>query len=88
MNLPKEGKISGGGGGKEIDSNEEEGNLNGTNKQQTKNGGESLKSNEPSKMSESDSSKKDSEDSRNPTFVVIEKTKTIKKVLKCIPYLL
>ena len=54
MNLPKEGKISGGGGGKEIDSNEEEGNLNGTNKQQTKNGGESVKSNEPSKMSESD----------------------------------
>ena len=82
MNSTKEGEISGGGGGKEIDSNAEEGNLNGTNKQQTKNVDESVKPNEPSKMSEPDSNKKDSEDSRNPTFVVIENPKTIKKVFK------
>ena len=81
MNSPTEGKNNGGGGGKEIDSNEEEGNLSGTNKQQI-NIGEAEKTNELTKMSGSELVKTDSEDSRNPTFVVIDQPKTIKKVIE------
>ena len=79
MNSPTEGENNG-GGGKEIDSNEEEGNLSGSNKQQI-NIGEAEKPNESLKMSGSELVKTDSEDSRNPTFVVIDQPKTIKKVI-------
>ena len=80
MNLPTEGKTNGGGSGlKEIDNNVEEGDLNETNKQQA-NVEESVKPNEPMKMSDSEIVKQNSEDSRNPTFVVIDQPKTIKKV--------
>ena len=80
MNLPTEGKTNGGGSGlKEIDNNVEEGDLNATNKQQA-NAEELVKSNEPTKMSDSEIVKQNSEDSRNPTFVVIDQPKTMKKV--------
>ena len=78
MNSPTEGENNG-GGGKEIDSNEE-GSFSGTNKQQISIG-EAEKANEPTKMSGSELVKTDSEDSRNPTFVVIDQPKTIKKVI-------
>ena len=80
MNLPTEGKTNGGGSGlKEIDNNVEEGDLNETNKQQA-NVEELVKPNEPMKMSDSEIVKQNSEDSRNPTFVVIDQPKTMKKV--------
>ena len=80
MNLPMEGETNGGGSGlKGIDKKVEEGDLNATNKQQA-NAEESVKPNEPIKMSDSEIVNQNSEDSRNPTFVVIDQPKTMKKV--------
>ena len=89
MNSSGEGVSCGGGsggetnsGGKEIDSNEK-GSLDSC-KQQTNFTEESvIKLNEPSEMSDPELTKKDqiSEDSRNPTFVVIEQPKITKKVM-------
>ena len=92
MNSTREGEISGGGetsggGGKEIGRNEE-GSLD-SSKQQTNLHAEiDIKSKESSEMSDPEISKKDqiSEVSRNPTFVVIEQSKTLKKVI--LPHLI
>ena len=85
MNSTREGEISGGGetggGGKEIDRNEE-GNLDSSKQQTNVNVEIDIKPKESSEMSDPELSKKDqiSEDSRNPTFVFIEQNKTLKKV--------
>ena len=84
MKSSREGEICGGGetgGGKQIDSTEE-GSFD-SNTQQTKyKEDSSIKQGKNSEMSNHDITKKDeiSEDSRNPTFVVIEQCKNGKKV--------
>ena len=86
MKSSRKGEVCGGertnGDGKEIDSTDE-GSLD-LNKQQTMSKEDSsLKQTKPSETSNRDISKKEeiSEDSRNPTFVVIETPKTVNKVI-------
>ena len=89
MNSKREVEISGGGGetnvgGKEMDRNEE-GSLDSSKQQTNVNAEINIKPKESSEMSDPEEiPKKDqiSEDSRNPTFVVIEQSKILKKVIQ------
>ena len=86
MNSTGEIEVSGGGeksgGGKEID-NAAEGNVDPSKQQTNVKEKIDIEPTESSVMPDTEISKKDQipEDSRNPTFVLIEQNKTLKKVI-------